>query len=99
VTRVRHQIPIPDGIYRGEADDRINCAWADCDNPASGLLTIVECFANPGIRNHAERPRVPECASCRRVAFCSAQCQDYYVHSHRPGRYGRLSPGVNRRYF
>jgi hypothetical protein len=97
--RVRQQIPIPDEIGRGDPNgDRIWCAWADCDNPASGLHTSVECFAAPGARSHPELPARPECPSCRRVAFCSAGHMDYYTRSHRPGAYGKLSPGVNRRY-
>lgn len=94
--RVRHQIPVPGDHAPG--DDRIWCAWADCDNPASGLHTAVECFAAPHLRNHPEMPRHPECAECRRVAFCCTQHMSYYVRSHRPGQYGRLAAGVNGRY-
>jgi hypothetical protein len=97
MTRVRRQIPIPE--LDGDPDaDRIWCNWSDCDNPASSLHTAVECFANPGIRNHPEHPRRPECSECRRLAFCSAQCMDYHLRSHRPGAFGKLSPGTNRRY-
>lgn len=95
--RIRHQIPVPE-MYGDPDQERIWCAWADCENPASGLLTIVECFANPRISNHPELPRRPQCSECRRVGFCSAQHQDFYVRSHRPGQYGKLSAGVNGRY-
>jgi hypothetical protein len=98
VTRVRHQIPIPGMDGTGRDTDRIQCAWADCDNPASGLHTIVECFAARGVRGHSELPRRPECPECRRVAFCCTQHASYYVRSHRPGQYGRLAPGTNPRY-
>ena len=95
--RVRKQIPVPE--FYGDPDaERIWCGWADCDNPGSGLVTIVECYAAPGVRNHPELPRRPECSECRRVAFCCAQHRDYYVRSHRPGQYGRLSAGVNARF-
>ena len=97
VQRIRHQIPVPE-LYGSPADDRIWCAWADCDNPASSLHTQVECFASARLRSHSERPSRPECAECRRVAFCCAAHADYYEHSHEPGRYGRLSPGENRRF-
>jgi hypothetical protein len=97
MTRVRRQIPIPE-LYGDTDNERIWCAWSDCDNPGSGLYTAVECFASSGLRNHSERPARPECSECRRVAFCSAQCMDYYGRSHRPGAFGKLSPGVNRRY-
>jgi hypothetical protein len=83
----------------GRDFDRIQCGWADCDNPGSGLHTIVECMAARGIRDHPELPRRPECAECRRVAFCSEQCASYYVRSHRPGLYGKLPPGVAPRWF
>lgn len=99
MTRIRHQIPVPGMDGMGRDLDRIQCAWADCDNPASSLHTIVECFAAPGIRDHPELPRVPGCAECRRVAFCSVQCSAYYQRSHRPGLYGKLPPGVNPRIF
>lgn len=98
MTRIRHQIPVPGPAGAAPLNDRIWCAWADCENPASGLFTSVECFAAPHLRNHSERPRRPECRECRRVAFCSVQCMEYYNHSHEPGRYGRLPAGVNRRW-
>lgn len=96
--RIRHQLPVPE-VYGDPDFERIWCAWADCDNPASGLHTLVECFAAPGLRDHPELPRVPQCAECRRVAFCSAGHQDYYQRSHRPGLYGTHSAGVNGRFF
>jgi hypothetical protein len=97
MTRIRHQIPIPE--MDGDPDnDRVWCAWSDCDNPGSGLITAVECFANPGISNHGEHPRRPECSECRRLAFCCAQHLDFYMRSHRPGAFGRLSAGTNARY-
>lgn len=97
--RVRHQIPVPGMDGAGRDFDRIQCAWSDCDNPASGLFTSVECFAAPGVRRHGELPRRPECSECRRVAFCSVQCASYYTRSHRPGLYGKLAAGVNPRFF
>jgi hypothetical protein len=99
MTRIRHQIPIPELDGTGRDTDRIQCGWYDCDNPASGLHTITECHANPGVRNHPELPARPQCAECRRVAFCSVQCGSYYVRSHRPGQFGKLPAGVNPRYF
>jgi hypothetical protein len=99
LTRVLKQIPVPEFDGWGRDIDRIQCAWSDCDNPASTLHTGVECFAAPGRRNHPELPARPECSECRRVGFCSAQCMDYYFRSHRPGQYGKLSAGVNPRYF
>lgn len=98
MSRVRHQIPVPE-FYGDRENGRIWCAWADCDNPASSLHTGVECFAAAGIRNHPELPRQPECAECRRVAFCCAGHMDFYFRSHRPGQYGRHSAGVNGRHF
>ena len=92
MTRVRHQIPVPE-LYGDRDNDRIWCAWADCDNPASGLYTMVECFAAAGRRNHPELPRRPECAECRRIAFCSAGHADFYSRSVR--NYGKHAPGVN----
>jgi hypothetical protein len=99
VTRISRQIPIPSMEGTGRDFDRVQCAWADCDNPASGLHTAVECMAAAGVRNHDERPRRPECSQCRRVAFCSVQCASYYTRSHRPGQYGKLPPGVAPRWF
>lgn len=95
--RVRKQIPVPE-LYGDAEQERIWCAWSDCDNPASGLFTITECFAAAGVRSHPELPRRPECSECRRVAFCCTQHAAYYVRSHRPGLYGRLPAGVNGRY-
>lgn len=97
MTRVRKQIPVP-GQYGTADNDRIWCAWAECENPASSLHTIVECFAAAGIRDHSELPRTPQCPECRRVAFCCTQHASYYVRSHRPGQYGHLPAGVNGRY-
>jgi hypothetical protein len=97
VERVRRQIPIPE-LYGFTDDERIWCNWGPCDNPASSLHTQVECFASRRLSSHSERPARPECPECRRLAFCSERCADYYEHSHEPGRYGRLSPGVNRRF-
>lgn len=99
MTRVRRQIPVPEMDGMGRDFDRIQCAWADCDNPASSLHAIVECFAARGLRDHPELPRVPQCSECRRVAFCSEQCEAYYKRSHRPGLYGKLPAGVNPRVF
>jgi hypothetical protein len=99
MTRVRRQIPIPELDGTGRDSDRIQCAWYTCDNPASSLYTGVECHANPGVRNHPELPRSPQCPQCRRVAFCSEQCAGYYWGSHQPGRFGRLPAGVNPRYY
>jgi hypothetical protein len=96
--RVRKQIPVPE-MYGDRDHERIWCAWADCDNPASSLHTIVECMAAPGRRDHPELPRQPRCSECRRIAFCSEQCSAYYQRSHRPGLYGRLPAGVNPRFF
>lgn len=97
LTRVRKQLPVPEAY--GDPDfERIWCAWADCDNPASALQVMVECHANPHWSGHGTFPRKPMCAECRRVAFCSAQHADYYQHSHQPGRYGKLSPGESPRY-
>jgi hypothetical protein len=95
--RVRQQIPNPWGAD-DDWDDRVRCGWSDCENPGSGLHAGVECFAARGIRRHSELPRRPECAECRRIAFCSAQHMDMYFRSHRPGQFGRLSAGVNGRY-
>jgi hypothetical protein len=99
MTRVRHQIPVPWLDGTGRDTDRIQCAWYDCDNPGSGLHTIVVCDANPGVSRHPELPRVPMCSECRRYAFCSEQCSAYYQRSHRPGQFGKLPAGVNPRYF
>ena len=97
--RVRHQIPVPGMDGAGRDFDRIQCAWSDCDNPASGLFTAVECFANPRVSGHGDRPSRPLCSECRRVGFCSQQCASYYTRSHRPGQYGKLAAGVNPRFF
>lgn len=99
MTRVRRQIPVPEAD--GDPDnDRIWCNWADCDNPASSLFVLTECYASR--RDHSQRPRRPLCPGCRRVAFCCAQHMDYYDHSHiqHDGRseWGMLSPGVGPRY-
>ena len=83
-------------MYGDPDEERIWCAWEACDNPASSLHAMVECMARRS--PHGEHPRRPECRECRRIAFCSAAHMDYYEHSHVPGRYGRLSPGVNRNY-
>jgi len=99
VTRVRHQIPIPELDGTGPDTDRIQCGWYTCDNPGSSLYTTVECHANPRVSGHPELPSRPQCAECRRVAFCSIQCQEYYTGSHQPGRFGRLPAGVSPRYF
>ena len=97
MTRIRKQIPVPEAY--GDPDfERIWCHWADCENPASSLLTTVVCYAAPGMRDHPERPRRPECSQCRRQGYCSAQHLDMDMRSHRPGQYGKLSPGVNGRY-
>lgn len=97
IQSVRHQIPIPE-LYGDRDNERIWCNWEQCENPASSLHTAVECFAARGIRDHSEFPRHPQCSECRRLAFCSARHMDFYLHSHVPGRYGKLSPGVNRRF-
>lgn len=94
MVKIRKQLPVPE--MDGDPDnERIWCAWADCDNPASGLTTMVECFASAPYRNHPELPGRPQCAECRRVAFCCEQHRSYYLRSHRPGQYGRLAPGLN----
>lgn len=99
VTRVRHQIPIPGADGALPDNDRIWCSWYDCENPGSGLHTIVICDANPGVSRHPELPRYPMCSHCRRYAFCSEQCSAYYQRSHRPGQFGKLPAGVNPRFF
>jgi hypothetical protein len=99
VTRVRRQIPVPGMDGTGRDTDRIQCAWADCDNPASSLHVAVECFQAAGPRDHPELPRIPQCSECRRLGFCSEQCKAYYLRSHRPGLYGKLPAGVNPRFF
>lgn len=90
---IRHQIPIPelDGLTD---DDRIWCAWSDCDNPASSLHTGVECFASRKLSSHSELPARPECSECRRVAFCSDTHKGYYFRSHIPGQFGRRAGGT-----
>lgn len=105
---VRDEERTPDG-----ENDRIWCHWADCDRPASGLHYMVECSAAPAIRlgnrpggpgywtlgQHDELPPRRMCSFCRVITFCSEQCCAYYQRSHRPGQYGKLPPGVNRRVF
>lgn len=114
MTRVRSQIAVVDQ-ERGPGSDnaRIWCHWADCDNPGSGLHWMIECHAAPGVRagnarggpgywtlgRHGELPDRRMCSECRVITFCSEQCASYYQRSHRPGLYGKLTPGVNRRYF
>lgn len=86
---IRHQIPIPE-LYGDTDHERIWCAWSDCDNPASSLHTGVECFASQKLSSHSELPARPECAECRRVAFCCDRHREYYFSSHIPGEYGQL---------
>jgi hypothetical protein len=114
MTRVRSQIPVRDEERgTGGENARIWCHWADCDNPGSALHFIIECGAAAAVRlgnrpgppgyntlgAHGELPARRMCTECRALTFCSEQCKAYYGRSHRPGLYGKLPPGVNRRVF
>ena len=100
MSRVPHQIPVP-SAYGDPENERIWCAWADCEDPASSLHTMTECF-NRRRAGHGQRPRRPMCPGCRRVAFCSAAHMDYYAHSHEQwggrSRWGMLSAGESPKY-
>lgn len=90
--RVLKQLPIPGG----DADnDRIWCNWDDCENPASYLNRVKVCHAAAPYRHAGSQ----QCRFCEVKCFCSAYCLDYWSHSHVPGTYGKLSPGLNPRYF
>jgi len=94
MTRVRKQLPVPE-CDGDEWYDRIRCAWADCGNPGSGLITLVICHA-AGVYRH--RPQDGKCYSCETKAFCCAAHRDYESRAHIPGQYGTLRPGSNPRY-
>jgi hypothetical protein len=112
MARVRSLIPVRDEERTPDGEnDRIWCHWADCDNPGSGLHYMIECGAARGVRDgragppgwwlgpHGELPPRRMCSECRVVTFCAEQCKAYYLRSHRPGLYGKLPPGVSRRYW
>lgn len=94
MTRIRKQLPVPE-LDGDDWYDRIRCAWDICENPASGLITLVICHAAGAYRHRA---RDGKCYYCETKAFCCAQHRDYEARSHIPGQYGTLRPGTNRRY-
>lgn len=85
MTRVRHQIPVPES-YGDEWYERIRCAFGDCENPASSLHTRVICNASA---KHRMSSFSDMCYFCERRAYCCAEHLDYDRHSHIPGAYGR----------
>ena len=95
MTRVMKQLPVPE-CDGDDWYDRIRCAWDECENPASGLHTRVICHAAGPYRHKASAGK---CYHCETRAYCCAQHGDYDARSHRPGDYGRLSPGMNPRIF
>jgi hypothetical protein len=73
---------------RGQQEgERIVCAWADCDNDAVQLHQVC-------VYDHYR----PGYGPPSRYAFCSEQCRQYFLRSHRPGQYGRLPPGMRGRW-
>jgi hypothetical protein len=96
MTRIRKQLPVPE-CDGDDWYDRIRCAWDECMNPGSAMHTRVICHA-AGVLRHDRQPR-DLCPMCEKRAYCSAQHADYDARAHRPGQYGRLSPGTNTRYF
>jgi hypothetical protein len=92
VRRVRKQLPVPGAV---DADnERIWCNWDDCENPSSFLHKVQVCHASGPFR-HSDARR---CQFCEVKTFCCAQHLDYWQHSHEPGRYGKLSGGLNNVY-
>jgi hypothetical protein len=59
--------------------ERIWCAWHDCDKYGVMLHQTIINEAKPGFG-----------VKLARYVFCSAQCKDYFDHSHIPGEYGKL---------
>jgi hypothetical protein len=96
MSSVRKQLPVPE-CDGDDWYDRIRCGWAECENPGSALITWTKCNA-AGVLRHDRHPR-DKCSLCETRAYCCAQHRDYDARSHRPGEYGRLSAGVNPRYF
>lgn len=88
-TRIRKQLPVPDG--QDEWNERIRCNWEDCENPSSNLHRAVICHAAPKYR-HAD---THICQFCEIKTFCREQHKDFWARSHLPGEFGRLSAGVN----
>jgi hypothetical protein len=95
VTRVRKQLPVPE-CDGDDWYDRIRCAWDVCQNPASGLHTLVICHA-AGYLRHS--PRRGKCYWCETKAFCCEQHRSFEARAHRPDAYGTLTPGVNPKYY
>lgn len=87
--RIRKQLPVP-GATTAD-DERIWCNWDDCENPSSLLHKVRVCHAAGPYRHSDGAQR----SCCEVKTFCSAQHLDYWKHSHQPGRYGRLSAGIN----
>jgi len=94
-TRIRKQLPVPE-CEGDDWYDRIRCAWDECENPGSGLITWTRCNA-AGVLRHS--PRAGKCQWCETRAYCCAQHRDYDARSHRPGEYGTLAAGTNPRYY
>ena len=91
MTRIRKQLPIPDG--QDAWNERVRCNWEDCENPSSNLQRVVICHAASPYRH-----RDGICQFCEIKTFCRAQHKDFWARSHLPGQFGRLSAGVNGTY-
>lgn len=87
MTRVMKQLPVPEA-YGDPDQDRIWCAWEDCDDPGSRLHTQTVDYGSPG------RPVL------RRYAFCSETHRGYWERSYyEPVRHGMRPAGVPPRFF